>query len=152
MKKLLTIILLLSATCSFAQTSDAPQGGLAINTNMYSFSQTLGEDYTPYTPPRGRNCVNGLTIAANVLAIPGGALIGWPLGTAIGGGDPEWYLAGIGAGLVAIAIPLEIIGKKRCGRYTMVESAELPYYAFCSNNTKLRVAGSGNTIGLVLDF
>ncbi len=152
MKKLLTLIVLLSATYSFAQSSDATQGGLAINTNMYSFSQTFAEDYTPYTPPRGRSCVNGLTIAANVLAIPGGALIGWPLGTAIGGGDPEWYLAGIGAGLVAIAIPLEIIGKKRCGRYTMVETADLPYYAFSGNKTKWHVAGTGNTIGLVLDF
>ena len=40
-----------------------------------------------------------------ILGIPGGALIGYPIGTAIGGGDPEWLLAGIGAGLVAVSIP-----------------------------------------------
>jgi len=152
MKKLLTLILLLSATYSFAQDSDATKGALAINTNIYSFSQNFSESYTPYTPPRGRSCVNGLRIMANVLAIPGGALIGWTLGGAVAGGDPEWYLAGIGAGLIAIAIPLEIIGKKRCDRYSMVMTEELPYYAFSGNNTKLRVAGSGNTIGLVVDF
>lgn len=45
------------------------------------------------------------TIAA-IFGFAGGALIGWPLGTAIGGGEPNWKLAGIGAGLVVIAIPL----------------------------------------------
>lgn len=152
MKKLLTLILLLSATYSFAQSSDAAQAALVINTNIYSFSQTLSEDYTPYTPPRGRSCVNGFRIAANVLAIPGGALIGWTLGGAVAGGDPEWYLAGIGAGLIAIAIPLEIIGKKRCDRYSIIKTEDMPYYAFSGNNTRLSVGGSGNTIGLVLDF
>lgn len=42
---------------------------------------------------------------AGVFSFIGGACIGWPLGTAIGGGDPEWWLAGIGAGLVVVSIP-----------------------------------------------
>lgn len=36
----------------------------------------------------------------------GGALIGFPIGTAIGGGDPEWTLAAVGAGFIAIGIPI----------------------------------------------
>ncbi|VBB45060.1 conserved exported hypothetical protein [uncultured Paludibacter sp.] len=36
----------------------------------------------------------------------GGALIGYPIGTALGGGKPNWILAGIGAALVAIDIPI----------------------------------------------
>lgn len=151
MKKLLTLSLLLSATYSFAQNNDANKDAIAINTNFYSFNQTLSDDYAPYTPPRGRNCVNGMRVVANVLAFSGGALIGWPLGAAIGGGDPEWYLAGIGAGLVAIAIPLDIAGKKRCGRYTMLKTAEMPYYAF-SNKNSLRVGGSAGRVGLTLNF
>lgn len=43
---------------------------------------------------------------ANILGYAGGFLIGYPLGTALGGGKPEWALAGIGCGLLAIAIPL----------------------------------------------
>ena len=31
----------------------------------------------------------------------GGFMIGYPLGAAVAGGDPNWLLAGIGAGLVA---------------------------------------------------
>jgi hypothetical protein len=43
---------------------------------------------------------------AMIFSGTGGFLIGWPLGTAIGGGDPNWALAGIGAGLVIIGLPL----------------------------------------------
>ena len=50
---------------------------------------------------------------ANVFGMIGGFFIGWPLGTAIGGGEPQWALAGVGLGLVAIAIPLEITAKKQ---------------------------------------
>ncbi|MEQ1747702.1 MAG: hypothetical protein ABMA02_19900, partial [Saprospiraceae bacterium] len=42
---------------------------------------------------------------ANVFGFIGGFLVGWPLGTAIAGGDPEWGLAGIGAGFIVLSIP-----------------------------------------------
>ncbi|MEI6347635.1 MAG: hypothetical protein WCP69_06790 [Bacteroidota bacterium] len=38
----------------------------------------------------------------------GGALVGFPIGTAIGGGNPKWYLAGIGAVLIFASIPFSI--------------------------------------------
>lgn len=41
-----------------------------------------------------------------VLSYIGGALIGWPIGTAIGGGEPQWGMALAGAGFIALAIPL----------------------------------------------
>jgi|GEM_PF-1361319 len=44
---------------------------------------------------------------ANVLGAIGGFMIGWPIGTSLGGGDPEWALLGAGVGLVAVAIPIE---------------------------------------------
>lgn len=42
---------------------------------------------------------------ATVFGGAGGFLIGWPLGTAIAGGDPEWGLLVAGAALVGISIP-----------------------------------------------
>ena len=33
---------------------------------------------------------------AMLLGTAGGALVGFPIGTAIGGGNPEWALAGAG--------------------------------------------------------
>jgi len=35
----------------------------------------------------------------------GGFLIGYPIGTMIAGGDPNWVLAGIGGGLILLSIP-----------------------------------------------
>ncbi len=40
------------------------------------------------------------------LSFAGGFMVGWPLGTALAGGEPNWALAGIGAGLITISIPL----------------------------------------------
>lgn len=42
----------------------------------------------------------------------GGFLIGYPLGQKLGGSnDPSWHLLGIGAGIVALSIPLDIASK-----------------------------------------
>jgi len=56
---------------------------------------------------------------ATVLGFSGGLMLGWPLGTAIAGGDPNWVLAGIGAGCLAIGIPLSISASK--GMFRAVE-------------------------------
>ncbi len=53
---------------------------------------------------------------AQIFGAAGGLLIGWSVGTAIGGGEPKWYLAGIGAGLVAISIPISINFKKKANQ------------------------------------
>jgi len=50
---------------------------------------------------------------ALILGGAGGALIGFPLGTAIAGGDAQWELAAVGAGLVIGAIPLASSAKKK---------------------------------------
>ncbi|HYG19342.1 MAG TPA: hypothetical protein VD816_10440 [Ohtaekwangia sp.] len=50
---------------------------------------------------------------ANVFGAIGGFMIGFPLGTAVGGGDPEWGLAAGGAAVVLVAIPFSIAFTKR---------------------------------------
>lgn len=45
--------------------------------------------------------------ASQALGFVGGALIGWPLGTALAGGDPQWGLAAGGAALVLAALPFD---------------------------------------------
>ena len=40
-------------------------------------------------------------------------MVGWPIGTAAGGGEANWTLAGIGAGLIVAAIPFENAFSKR---------------------------------------
>lgn len=49
---------------------------------------------------------NSNYVASMFFQLPGGFLIGYPIGTALGGGDPNWTMAAIGASLVIISIPL----------------------------------------------
>lgn len=44
--------------------------------------------------------------AAGILGFAGGVLIGFPIGTAIAGGEPEWGMAAGGAALIIASIPL----------------------------------------------
>jgi hypothetical protein len=51
--------------------------------------------------------------AATIFGFAGGFLVGWPIGTAIGGGKPSWELAGIGAGLIVVSIPFSASFNKK---------------------------------------
>ena len=46
--------------------------------------------------------------AGSFFSMVGGALIGFPIGTMIGGGEPQWELAAVGVGFVIIGIPFQI--------------------------------------------
>ena len=52
-------------------------------------------------------------VFAQILGATGGILIGWPIGTAVAGGEPNWILAGVGAGILAISIPISINFKNK---------------------------------------
>jgi hypothetical protein len=43
--------------------------------------------------------------AGSIFGFAGGFMVGWPLGTAIAGGQPNWTLAAVGAGLIIVSIP-----------------------------------------------
>lgn len=45
---------------------------------------------------------------ATVFGAAGGFMIGRPLRAAMAGGDADWVMAGVGAGLVGISIPLRV--------------------------------------------
>ncbi len=88
---------------------------------------------------------------AYIFGTIGGALIGYPVGTAIGGGDPEWALAGIGAGFVGLSIPF-ISGYNKRAR----NAAEL-YNASVTTTTSsfqpdVRFHVKGNGLSLVIEF
>jgi len=45
-------------------------------------------------------------IVSSIIGGIGGFMIGWQLGTAIVGGEPNWTLAAVGGGLVVVSIPI----------------------------------------------
>lgn len=55
-----------------------------------------------------------------VFGSAGGFLIGWPIGTAVAGGEPEWLLAAVGAGLIAISIPFSTSYSKHAKKAVVI--------------------------------
>lgn len=110
---LLTLLLLIcSVAIAQAQTSDD-----AIEVRKNQFRKN-GRNLKPKellnlmsTNPEA---LKEMTIAkknadvANVFGFIGGFMIGWPLGSAVAGGKPNWALAGAGVGVVLIAVPFSL--------------------------------------------
>ena len=69
-----------------------------------------------------RSSRSSRTIAA-ILGYAGGFMIGWPLGTAIAGGKPNWALAGVGAGLAAVSIPIGASANKKMKKAVSIYNA-----------------------------
>lgn len=88
---------------------------------------------------------------ASIMGGVGGFMIGWPLGTAIGGGDPEWIMAGIGAGLVIVSFPLSSAASKKAfkamEKYNTGLSSTGNYF---KPEFNLNINGDG--IGVVMQF
>ncbi len=90
---------------------------------------------------------------ASIIAGIGGALIGWPIGSAIGGGDPQWILAGIGVGVVVIGVPIYSSGGKKVNSAIDLYSGKsigsiLPKGTHFSAS----VIGSSEGLGLQISF
>ena len=61
-----------------------------------------------------------------ILGGAGGALIGYPIGTAIGGGEPKWALAGAGAALIVATIPIIKGFNKKTKKAVELYNADAP--------------------------
>ncbi len=85
---------------------------------------------------------------SQLFATVGGFLIGWPLGTAIGGGEPDWALAGVGASFVLISIPFGSTYTKHASKavnlYNQKETVPPD-----NPNLKLHLAPNGINLSLV---
>jgi hypothetical protein len=90
------------------------------------------------------------TVSA-IIGYAGGFMIGWPIGTAIGGGDPNWTLAAVGAGLVAVSIPLSIKATKQT-----LMAVDLYNQSFRRTSSikkpELQLQFRGNSVGIALRF
>jgi outer membrane lipoprotein SlyB len=89
---------------------------------------------------------------ASIIAFTGGGLVGWPIGTAIGGGDANWTLAGIGAGLIAIGIPISSNVNKKTKQAVDLYNSSLSSTSFYEFRPEFKVIANGNGIGLSMNF
>jgi hypothetical protein len=85
-----------------------------------------------------------------VLGFAGGLFVGWPLGSAIAGGDPNWTLMGVGAGLIGLSVPFSTAYNKHA------KNAARLYNGGSSpsgmNKVEFRFGMTGTGIGLNMAF
>jgi len=134
-------------------TYEKSGGGLMVKQNGKNLNQNelfdvLNEDVEASAYVRRYKTKN---VTGAILGGAGGALIGFPLGQAIGGGDPQWAIALAGVGVLAIAIPIAISAnndiKKGINLYNenLVSSAFVP-------KPLLQFGGQQHGLGLSLRF
>jgi hypothetical protein len=88
--------------------------------------------------------------ASNVFAYIGGFLVGWPIRTAIGGGEPNWTLAAIGAGAIVIAIPFSVAGTRHACTAVSIYNNSIKQQQ--QSNGKLNIELTSNGLGVRLNF
>lgn len=88
--------------------------------------------------------------AGMVFSYIGGFMIGWPIGTAIAGGDPEWAMAGIGAGLIGISIPFSASYTRHARNGVAIYNRTLTYSGSVHPEYRLKLMANG--IGLQVRF
>lgn len=103
-----------------------------------------------YDYPEARNYMQKAKanqIIGIVFAATGGYLIGYPIGTAIGGGDADWSIAAIGAGVVAIAFAFD-----RGSKLNIRDAVEAYNKAVKEKNARLSFGFTPSGIGLQIQF
>lgn len=88
---------------------------------------------------------------ALVLGTAGGALVGFPIGTAIGGGEPKWALAGAGAALIVASIPIVKSFNKKASKAVELYNAEVSSSAY-QFNPSFNFNIKGTSLGLTMNF
>ncbi|MBD0403019.1 hypothetical protein [Flammeovirga sp. EKP202] len=126
---LLTITLILTAlTFSHAQRIEAEKkfGGYKFTQNgeyvtMKVLVQTMESNKEAYLLMKQARSNN---ILAGILGGAGGFMVGWTLGGAVGGGEPTWALAGVGAGLIVTSIPIATSANKKAKKAVDLYNAD----------------------------
>ncbi|MGE5518374.1 MAG: hypothetical protein ACM3VS_00510 [Candidatus Dadabacteria bacterium] len=88
--------------------------------------------------------------AGYVFGFAGGFLIGWPIGTTIGGGKPNWTLAAVGAALAAVSIPFSSAYNKHAKNAIKLYNSGLQQTGF--KKIKFKYYLAANSTGLRITF
>ncbi len=90
-------------------------------------------------------------IASQVVGGIGGFVVGWNLGTAIGGGKPNWTIAGMGAALIIVSIPITSNSIKKMKKAVDHYNSSLTSTVYHFRPT-YSIVSNGNGIGLSMSF
>ena len=86
-----------------------------------------------------------------ILGTAGGALVGYPIGTAIGGGEPEWALAGVGAAIIVATIPIIKGFNKKTSQAVELYNAGFSSVGY-QFQPEINLNFKGSSLGIVMSF
>lgn len=161
MKKITTTFCLLTMTFAFTFGQTSPDsiamkkvfGGY----QFYQGAQRLSMNQLVRTMESNQQAYNQIKSAqsnytlATIIGGVGGFMVGWPIGTALGGGEPNWTLAGIGAGLIVVSIPITQGFNKKATQAVNTFNGGLQTSSFWDKR-ELSFTVNGNGLGLKLKF
>ncbi len=159
MKRIAIIIALLSVTFSYGQTvTDSISMKKAFgNTLFYQGGTRLNMKQLVYAMEPNKEAYFQIKTAqstytvVSIIEFAGGFMIGWPLGMAMAGKDPDWTMAGIGAGLVVVSIPIRQKFNKQANLAIDTYNGGNQSISFW-DKSELRLSMTGNGIGFTLRF
>ena len=160
MKKnlILTTLLTVCFTFSYGQHTDSISlikvfGGYQIyqgphKLTMNQLANTLkpnDEAYQIISKAKSNNTL------AMIFGLPGSFLVGYTLGGLLVGGEPNWVLAGIGAGMLVISIPLISESNSKLRQAVSIYNDDRRASAF-RNKKELMLGMNEHGIGLRFKF
>jgi outer membrane lipoprotein SlyB len=89
---------------------------------------------------------------SGVLGFVGGGLVGWPIGNSIGGGNPNWTLAAVGAGIIVVAIPIASRANKNINQAVELYNASVDSKASNWMKPEFSLIANSNGFGLSMNF
>jgi hypothetical protein len=95
---------------------------------------------------------NAQSVISGIIAFSGGFMCGYQLGAIISGREPSYGVLAIGAGVIAISIPISISANRDLKRAVRTYNADIQSNHTTTGQYQLRLQSTGNTIGLAFTF
>lgn len=121
------------------------QNGKILNFNEIKSIVSINDEASKYISKASGNAT-----ISYIFAYAGGFCIGWPIGTLIGGGKPNWGLAAIGGGCILIALPIATAADKNVIKAVNIYNSNLNTQS--TGNIKLNFGLTSSGVGLTLKF
>ncbi len=156
-KLLLNAVLILSTSGIYAQQMelvkkplDAPE--FYQNDNKYNMGELIKimrfNNEAVYYMKKARTNYT----FSQIFAFTGAGLVGYPIGTSLGGGDPQWVIAIAGAGIMALSIPFLTATNKHSKKAVELYNAGLPTSEKATTGHTFTFGLTGNGVSLAFQF
>lgn len=89
---------------------------------------------------------------SQIFAFTGAGLVGYPIGTSLGGGDPQWGIAIAGAGIMALSVPFLVATNKNSSKAVELYNDGLVKKENTAFIQTVNFTFTGNGFSLALQF